>query len=82
MKPIKLTISPCDFEVIEIDPKIIEEVDKEFGITEKDKKEMSKMWCECENDFGESYADNGKCNCGIHKHHYHCLRCGKIKQIG
>ena len=40
-------------------------------------------WCECGNPSGESrFFDDGECECGCHKHHYHCRDCAKITQIG
>ena len=43
-------------------------------------------WCECgHHDKMENiptYFEDGKCDCGINKHHYHCTECGKVVQIG
>ena len=41
------------------------------------------LWCRCgdKETFG-SYPEDGKCDCGVHKHHVHCGTCGKISQIG
>jgi len=50
--------------------------------------EMSKLaWCECDNGepkIGENdlFADDGTCNCGMQKHHYHCRTCLGLTQIG
>ena len=42
------------------------------------------QWCECEPPTMRNsiFVDNGKCYCGIFKHHYHCPKCGKITQVG
>ena len=40
-------------------------------------------WCRCGEEEGEwIFLDDGECECGIHKHHYHCSRCGKVLQVG
>lgn len=39
--------------------------------------------CEnCETMEFTVFADDGECECGVHKHHYHCSVCGKIVQVG
>jgi len=40
------------------------------------------MWCKCKNKTDAEYVPDGRCNCGVGKHHYHCRKCGKITQIG
>lgn len=48
------------------------------------------VWCDCEGDEAkqkcfdtcEFMVENGECNCGVWKHHYHGGVCGKIVQIG
>ncbi len=51
------------------------------------------VWCDCEETGNASQAekcfntcefmvDNGKCPCGVWKHHFHGGVCGKIVQIG
>ena len=45
---------------------------------------LSSEWCEDEPKKEHGflcYPDDGKCACGIHKHHVHC-KCGKLLQIG
>lgn len=44
------------------------------------------MWCRCgnvspEEQFADFYGDGEHRGC-MHKHHYHCGRCGKVSQIG
>ena len=40
-------------------------------------------WCECGNPSQEFiFFDDGTCECGCYKHHYHCKDCMKITQIG
>lgn len=41
-------------------------------------------WCECEDQDNSDtlFADDYVCRCGCDKHHYHCLDCGKITQVG
>ncbi len=42
------------------------------------------LWCRCSKDsytFG-SYPEDGKCTCGMYKHHVHCGTCEKISQVG
>lgn len=40
-------------------------------------------WCQCgsRQEWGPCMG-NGTCRCGIKKHHYHCLRCGSVIQVG
>ena len=40
------------------------------------------MWCKCDSVLGSDFYDNDECDCGVSKHHYHCLNCGKVTQIG
>jgi hypothetical protein len=58
----------------------------ESGTITKEKKAQLdaeyKMWCRCEDSDDSEFRDDGECNCGVHKHHYHCVGCGKITQIG
>ena len=49
--------------------------------TKKEREQMKKLMCDCDEAIFDRFADDGKCNCGIHKHHYHCV-CGKVYQIG
>ncbi len=28
------------------------------------------------------FKDDGECDCGCRKHHYHCPDCGRIQQVG
>lgn len=40
-------------------------------------------WCECSYDKGgANFFDDGECDCGVRKHHYHCPSCGGIIQVG
>ena len=40
-------------------------------------------WCKCGNEKGSYFTgDDGDCNCGIYKHHYHCRLCDGVTQIG
>jgi len=51
-----------------------------------EKKKLSQSWCRCKEDklaLGEFiYKEDGKCECGIEMHHYHCESCGGVLQIG
>ena len=40
------------------------------------------MWCKCGSPSESYYVDNYKCIDCINKHHYHCMYCGLITQIG
>lgn len=46
--------------------------------------EWSSEWCECGSVVGykSQYVGDRMCRCGVDKHHYHCLDCKKIVQIG
>lgn len=39
------------------------------------------MWCRCEGDTDAEYWPDGA-HTEIHKHHWRCRTCGKVKQIG
>lgn len=40
------------------------------------------MWCRCGNPSGESsFYDDGE-HPGLAKHHYRCVDCGRVTQIG
>lgn len=40
-------------------------------------------WCQCGNPSGNTnYMADNICPCGVGKHHYHCLDCGAITQVG
>lgn len=39
------------------------------------------MWCKCKVETGTRYYENGE-HSKIHKHHYRCTKCKKVKQIG
>ena len=48
--------------------------------------EELELWCECDKEDDSKweqseYYEDGACDCGIHKHHYHCS-CGGVLQIG
>lgn len=48
-------------------------------------KEMNESWCECsradQDRYGVEFYDNGE-HPDLHKHHYRCVSCKKIVQIG
>ena len=47
--------------------------------------QKSSDWCECDEKVrarGSEYSEDGYCECGVEKHHYHCLSCRKLTQIG
>ena len=48
----------------------------------KAKEAMDSMMCHCDKSTFGSYPQDGECSCGMHKHHVHCGKCGKISQIG
>jgi hypothetical protein len=41
-------------------------------------------WCICKEDSQSiaTFYDDGECDCGCHKHHWHCPKCGRISQVG
>jgi hypothetical protein len=46
---------------------------------------LKPRWCSCKpkEPVEETiFKDDGECKCGINKHHYHCVKCGKVNQIG
>lgn len=44
---------------------------------------LNSDWCKCgKTDTNGEFADDGKCTCGIYKHHYHCGNCGNVWQVG
>lgn len=43
---------------------------------------MEEEMCKCDDPTFGSYPQDGECDCGMHKHHVHCGKCGKISQIG
>lgn len=58
------------------------------GKTKVTKKKYKNTWCKCkvpptpeQSDLSMFNAD-GLCDCGIHKHHIHCKKCGGVTQIG
>ena len=45
---------------------------------------VSQEWCTCrvgQENTGDFY-ENNTCSCGIHHHHYHCISCGRVTQVG
>ena len=73
-----LIIYPCE-EHLDLD-----DLDKkEIKPVVKVKASSLQEWCKCGKDqtFG-SYPEDGKCKCGIYKHHVHCGKCNKVSQIG
>lgn len=40
------------------------------------------IWCDCETETPSDYRPDNGCDCGIGKHHYHCVSCGGVSQIG
>lgn len=43
---------------------------------------QNNIWCRCKKSYSTVFMDDGECDCGIHKHHYHCECCNKVTQIG
>jgi len=40
-------------------------------------------WCECPDDPEQTiYMPDNVCPCGVDKHHYHCVTCKGIWQVG
>lgn len=41
-------------------------------------------WCECpdKGNIQVIFYEDGQHVCGIHKHHYHCIECKGVVQIG
>lgn len=42
-------------------------------------------WCSCKPEANPEhwiFKDDGVCECGVGKHHYHCPKCHKITQTG
>lgn len=62
-----------------IERKVELEIDAELAAAIEAEKNIK--WCECE-DLDANYVHDGECNCGIHKHHYHCRKCLLVSQIG
>ena len=73
-----VTVRPDAFQKIEVSPEIVAAVRAECGPGEDEI-----VWCECD-DRRETleFWDDGECDCGVHKHHYHCRACGGVVQIG
>lgn len=46
--------------------------------------ELIADWCKGEDhDFDSPiYMPDNSCPCGITKHHYHCIDCGGVNQVG
>jgi len=40
-----------------------------------------RMWCKCEKKHGVKFFKDGE-HRRLHKHHYRCLKCGGVVQIG
>ena len=62
---------------------------EEIKLTEEEKKMLSVVYekakhifCDCDDPIFGTYPEDGKCSCGMYKHHVHCATCGKILQIG
>ena len=58
---------------------------EEWAMEQAVRKAIQETSCSCgsdpENCEWELYND-GECACGIHKHHWHCRKCGGVTQIG
>lgn len=56
---------------------------EEWKHEQKVRKAMREIYCLCsDGGLNPKLYNDGECSCGIHKHHWHCGRCGKITQIG
>jgi hypothetical protein len=44
--------------------------------------DSKKEWCHCGNPVNGGMVPDNSCNCGVNKHHVHCLNCGKLVQVG
>lgn len=49
---------------------------------------LTPKWCDCKDENGEfvdtgflCYPEDGKCECGMYKHHVHG-QCGHVTQVG
>lgn len=55
------------------------------GVVNKEQSELidfrNNMWCECEDDHGVVFYDDGV-HPEIEKHHYRCKKCNKVTQLG
>lgn len=47
----------------------------------KKKEEADAFWCDCKEDHGVTFFDDGE-GTMCHKHHYVCNNCGKVQQVG
>ena len=39
-------------------------------------------WCKCTDNGKTIFKDDDVCSCGVGIHHYHCMNCGKVTQVG
>lgn len=40
------------------------------------------FYCSCKVPAGGGMRADGVCECGVYKHHNHCVLCGKLVQVG
>ena len=74
----RVTIKPGAYQEIEVSPEIVAAVRAECGPGEDEI-----VWCECDDQHETvDCRDDGECDCGVDKHHYHCRACGGVFQIG
>ena len=50
----------------------------EFASVERERE----LWCRCSKSKSGPFYDDGKHPGCVNKHHWHCVNCGKITQIG
>jgi hypothetical protein len=71
---------------LEVYGRILQKIESEIRAIKPKRLSLKSRWCSCkpsDNSFCEAvFKDDGCCDCGIHKHHYHCPLCGKVTQIG
>lgn len=81
-------------EVVTISSEIMDRIDRphadKLGMTLEEYRAMLKKsaddhWCSCKNELGRvTYHEDGVMvndHC-THKHHWHCLNCHKLTQVG
>lgn len=51
--------------------------------TDTNNRILQATWCKCPDGFVDPmYMPDRACPCGVEKHHYHCLACRGISQVG
>lgn len=72
-------------EILTLDQETIDKIDIDlFGSLENakiQKAKEDKLWCKCEEDHGANYVPDGQSSI-CHKHHWTCIKCHKIVQVG